>query len=176
MADPTDLAALFSRIDSASKRPTFSRQLVLIMGTLADHEGKLGPEITVGEGCYPVTEGLARILKCGTSHDGKAERSMDRIRGDIRLKAEQDGEELSDADLQKAVEEQYLAQSLKGMESNISRTMTELEDIGVIQRYYQGNFTAHHNRGAQRQAVYGLSQATRTALTRSPSLNQYSLA
>lgn len=54
--------------------------------------------------------------------------------------------------------------------SNLSRAVSELVRAGLLRRHYQGYRVDHHNRGAQRQAVYTLSSATRGLFSRGAAL------
>src|SRR3546814_1388749 len=45
--------------------------------------------------------------------------------------------------------------------TNVSRAVSELVRAGLLKRHYQGYCVDHHNRGAQRQAVYILSGCAR---------------
>jgi hypothetical protein len=45
--------------------------------------------------------------------------------------------------------------------TNVSRAVSELVRAGLLHRHYQGYRVDHHNRGAQRQAVYTLSAPAR---------------
>ena len=48
--------------------------------------------------------------------------------------------------------------------SNISRAVSDLVRAGLVRRHYQGYAVDHHNRGAQRQAVYQVTDLARRAL------------
>ena len=52
----------------------------------------------------------------------------------------------------------------KSGRTNVSRAVSELVRAGLLQRYYQGDYVDHHNRGGQRQAVYTITAETRRAL------------
>ena len=41
--------------------------------------------------------------------------------------------------------------------TNVSRAVSELVRAGLVRRHYQGYRVDHHNRGAQRQAVYNVT-------------------
>src|SRR3546814_1224550 len=45
--------------------------------------------------------------------------------------------------------------------TNVSRAVSELVRAGLLKRHYQGYCVDHHNRGAQRQAVYVLAGCAR---------------
>lgn len=42
--------------------------------------------------------------------------------------------------------------------TNVSRAVSELVRAGLVKRHYQGYRVDHHNRGAQRQAVYSVTE------------------
>jgi predicted transcriptional regulator len=49
--------------------------------------------------------------------------------------------------------------------TNVSRAVSELVRAGLVRRHYQGYRVDHHNRGAQRQAVYSVTEEALRALT-----------
>lgn len=50
---------------------------------------------------------------------------------------------------------------------NVSRAVSDLVCADLVRRHYQGYWVDHHNRGAQREAVYTLTPAAAAALGRS---------
>ena len=48
---------------------------------------------------------------------------------------------------------------------NVSRAVSDLVRAGLIRRHYQGYRVDHHNRGAQREAVYTITEAAASALS-----------
>ena len=83
----------------------------------------------------------------------------------VRAKLEQRNELPSDtaaAELLIAAEVQKRIR-LSGR-TNVSRAVSELVKAGFVQRHYQGYRVDHHNRGAQRQAVYTITDEVRRAL------------
>jgi hypothetical protein len=47
---------------------------------------------------------------------------------------------------------------------NVSRAVSDLVRAGLIRRHYQGFRVDHHNRGAQREAVYTITEVAAGAL------------
>ena len=48
---------------------------------------------------------------------------------------------------------------------NVSRAVSDLVRAGLIRRHYQGYRVDHHNRWAQREAVYTITEAAASALS-----------
>lgn len=48
---------------------------------------------------------------------------------------------------------------------NVSRAVSDLVRAGLLQRHCQGYYVDHHNRGAQREAVYTLLPEAMRALS-----------
>ncbi len=76
---------------------------------------------------------------------------IDRVRSDLLAH----GSMPADADqaetlVRETVEERLRRSAL----TNVSRAVSELVRAGLVRRHYQGYRVDHHNRGAQRQAVY----------------------
>jgi predicted transcriptional regulator len=63
--------------------------------------------------------------------------------------------------------EQVRQRIRKSGRTNVSRAVSELVQVGFVRRHYQGYRVDHPNRGAQRQAVYTITDETRRALSRS---------
>jgi hypothetical protein len=60
-----------------------------------------------------------------------------------------------------AVEEQVKLRVRASGKTNLSRAVSEMVAAGLLRRHYQGYRVDHHNRGAQRQAVYTLTGLAR---------------
>ena len=65
---------------------------------------------------------------------------------------------------EQAVTAEVQARLRRSGRTNVSRAVTELVRLGLLRRHYQGYRVDHHNRGAQRQAVYTVTDDTRRAL------------
>ncbi|QBM78198.1 hypothetical protein E2E30_20220 (plasmid) [Sphingomonas sp. AAP5] len=48
--------------------------------------------------------------------------------------------------------------------ANVSRAVPDLVRAGLVRRHYQGSRVDHHKRGAQRKAVYTITDAAAGAL------------
>ncbi|MFT3965221.1 MAG: hypothetical protein QM690_05015, partial [Sphingobium sp.] len=62
------------------------------------------------------------------------------------------------------VEEEVKLRVRASGKANLSRAVSELVAAGLLRRHYQGYRVDHHNRGAQRQAVYTLTGLARVLL------------
>jgi hypothetical protein len=65
------------------------------------------------------------------------------------------------------IEEEVQQRARLAGKTNLSRAVSELVAADLLRRHYQGYRVNHHNRGAQRQAVYTLIGAARLLLGRS---------
>lgn len=65
-----------------------------------------------------------------------------------------------------AVAEAVRQRIRKSGRTNVSRAVSELVQVGFVRRHYQKFRVDHHNRGAQRQAVYTITEETRRGLNR----------
>lgn len=177
MTDASSIANVIRSVQSGCQRSRFAMDLFLLMMMLADSKGEVGPHITIDGETYPIVEGLARLLHDPEAHQSKSNRAQNRIRGEIRLEAEAKGEKLADNDLEERVLSVYESRALKSRMANVSRTITELTRLGLVNRHYVGrNFGDWHpNRGGERIAVYSLSQGVLDRLTTSPAVRQYSM-
>lgn len=53
---------------------------------------------------------------------------------------------------------------LRSGRCSVSRAVSDLVKAGLVRRHYQGYRVDHHNRGAQREAVYTITEAAACAL------------
>lgn len=177
MTDASSIADVIRSVQSGCERSRFAMDLFLMMMLLADTQGKVGPYVTIDGQTYPIVEGLARLLHDPEAHQSKTNRAQGRIRGEVRLEAEAKGERLTDEELEKKVLSVYEERALKSRMANVSRTITEMTSLKLVDRHYVGRNPGdwHPNRGGERIAVFYLTKKVLDRLTSSPAIRQYNM-
>jgi hypothetical protein len=72
----------------------------------------------------------------------------------------------SPADVAERLDEEVRSRILRSGRTNVSRAVSDLVRAGLLRRHYKGYRVDHPNRGAQREAVYTITEETRAALAR----------
>ncbi|WP_443024444.1 hypothetical protein [Sphingomonas sp. Ant H11] len=63
----------------------------------------------------------------------------------------------------KAIDNEVRERVRRSGRCNVSRAVSDLVRAGLVRRHYQGYRVDHHNRGAQREAVYTITEAAARA-------------
>jgi len=160
---PLDCSAIIRAITLNSARPRYTFMVLDLIVRAAGANGSAGPYIRIGENVMPIREWLAATIAPSASrrHLRKA------ITQDVRQSMEARGLLPADADsADEAVESAVVSRVRASGMTAISRAVSELVKAGLIKRHYQGYRVDHHNRGAQRLAVYTVPPRVRAALDR----------
>lgn len=156
-----DLSALVDRLAHASTRPRYAFMLLSLIAEVARADGSAGPLVAQESGLLPLRDWLCDALAPMGGRDPRrialAERVRDEMAAQGTLPAEAAAAEL-------AVEEETRQRVRVSGKTNLSRAVSELVAAGLLRRHYQGYRVDHHNRGAQRQAVYTLTGLARALL------------
>lgn len=144
-----------------SARPRYTFMVLDLIARVARANGQAGPLVREGEALVPIREWLAATIAPSGARHHQRRATADRVRATLEGRGELPGDpseanRLVDAEVNVRVRE-------TGMTA-ISRAVSELVKAGLITRHYQGFFVDHENRGAQRHAVYTVTEAVRAAL------------
>jgi hypothetical protein len=159
---PTDMAALLTQITAASTRPRYAFMLLSLIARQSKPDGSAGPYVLSGEGLHLLRDWLSDALAPMAARDPRRSALYARVRHELESAGElpvdrQDQEQVIEAQVRKHIR--------AAGKCNLSRVVSELVKAGLLQRHYKGYRVDHHNRGAQRQAVYTLSGAARLLLS-----------
>ncbi|MFH8654805.1 hypothetical protein ACH37Y_19100 [Sphingomonas paucimobilis] len=160
-APALDLPSLLDRLTAVCERPRYSFMVLNLIAQASAQSGSAGPYVREGDREVPVRDWLCDALVPVARRDPRRLAIADKV----RAKLEQRNELPSDtaaAELMIAAEVQKRIR-LSGR-TNVSRAVSELVKAGFVQRHYRGYRVDHHNRGAQRQAVYTITDEVRRAL------------
>jgi len=161
---PTSLPGLpgiLERLTGLCERPRYSYMVLNLIAQASSSTGSAGPYVQVGDRLIPVREWLCEALMPVAQRDPRRLGIADRVRADLA------GRGVMPTDLEQAtrlVEEHVNRRIRRSGLTNVSRAVSELVRAGLVRRHYQGYRVDHHNRGAQRQAVYTVTEEARRAL------------
>ncbi|WP_022681717.1 hypothetical protein [Sphingobium bisphenolivorans] len=156
-----DLSQLLDRLAHCSTRPRYAFMALTLIADAARADGTAGPMVANGERLIPLRDWLSDALTPMGHRDPRRQALMDRVRDDLRSEGRLPDHE---ADAATMIEEEVRARARAAGKSNLSRAVSELVRAGLVRRHYQGYRVDHHNRGAQRQAVYTLIGDARVLL------------
>ncbi len=153
-----DLSALLDRLAHASTRPRYAFMLLTLIAEVARPDGSAGPFIAKDGALEPLRDWLCDALTPMGGRDPRRLALAERVRAELA------GQGMLPADpgaASAAVEEEVKLRVRASGKTNLSRAVSEMVAAGLLRRHYQGYRVDHHNRGAQRQAVYTLTGLAR---------------
>lgn len=157
-----DLPALLERIAKVSVRPRYAFMVLNLIAQASGGTGRAGPHVRVGKALVPIRDWLCDALA------PMAQREPKRValRATVLQELARDGRLPADAaQAEKLAEAEVRDRMRLSARTNVSHAVSELVKAGLLKRYYQGYRVDHENRGAQRQAVYLLTEEARAALS-----------
>lgn len=160
-----DLSALLEQVAQVSTRPRYAFMLLTLIAEVAGPDGSAGPSVRQGQGLVTLRDWLCDALTPMGHRDPRRQALAERVRAEMA----RSGKLPTDPEGAAAVVEAELRERVRASgKTNLSRAVSELVGAGLLRRHYQGYAVDHHNRGAQRQAVYTLIGLSRTLISRTP--------
>lgn len=158
---PLDLPALIERIADVSARPRYTFMVLNLIARAAGPTGSAGPYVQEAGRRVPVRDWLCDALMPMAQRDARRIAIVGEVRGALERTGSlpEDG-----AAARRRVEEEVRERVRRSGRCNVSRAVSDLVRAGIVRRHYQGFRVDHHNRGAQREAVYTISEDARQAL------------
>lgn len=161
IARPLDLPGVLERLTRVCERPRYSYMVLNLIAQASARTGEAGPYVRVGETLVPIRDWLCDALVPLAQRDPRRHGIAERVRQDLLARGIMPAEPKV---AEKLVEEEVAKRIRHSGRTNVSRAVSELVRAGLIRRHYQGFRVDHHNRGAQRQAVYTVTEEARSAL------------
>jgi hypothetical protein len=159
---PLDLPAILERLTEVCERPRYSFMVLNLIAQASAQDGAAGPYVRDGERFVPVRDWLCDALTPVARRDPRRLG----IAGKVRKELEQNGALPTDTmAAERLIEGEVHRRIRLSGRTNVSRAVSELVRAGFVRRHYQGYRVDHHNRGAQRQAVYTVTEEARRALS-----------
>lgn len=162
----SDLSTLLERVAQVSTRPRYAFMLLTLIAEVAAPDGSAGPLVRQGRALVSLRDWLSDALTPMGHRDPRRQALAERVRSELILAGKLPQDPAAAA---AAVEAELRERVRASGKTNLSRAVSELVGAGLLRRHYQGYAVDHHNRGAQRQAVYTLTGLARTLIaTRAP--------
>jgi hypothetical protein len=158
-----DLPALIEKIASVSPRPRYTFMVLnLIANAARDNSGSAGPYVLVGDRRTPLRDWLCDSLVPMAQRDARRLMIVKEVTAAL---AAQDALPDEPDEAARIVDGEVKARVRRSGRCNVSRAVSDLVRAGLVRRHYQGYRVDHHNRGAQREAVYTITDAAAAALS-----------
>lgn len=161
LAPAEDLPSIIDVIAQVSSRPRYAFMVLNLIARAAGQGGKAGPYVMQQGRAVRLRDWLCDALVPMAARDPKRVALAEQVRVGL---AEQ-GQLPGDPDAaSRLVDQAVLERVRRSGRCNVSRAVSELVRAGLVRRHYEGWRVDHHNRGAQREAVYTLLPGTMRAL------------
>lgn len=156
-----DMPGLVELLSHSSSRPRYVYMVLDLIAKVAGSNGSAGPLVIQDGRATPIREWLCdALVPMGNSYPRRAALAA-RVRDEMvaagKLSADPSVAEYE-------IEAEVRVRVRASGKTNVSRAVSDLVRAGILHRHYQGYRVDHHNRGAQRQAVYTLSPIARKLL------------
>ncbi len=156
-ASPLDVHRCLTKLFSTCERPNHAEKLFFRVCSLANHKGIFGPLVAIGGEEIPVREALARLLRQENLYKRRDGHKRKEVYAEVVREMVAGGEEIAEDVVSLRVSEKLEELSLQSLKRNISTTMRELDNAGLIKRHYGGKWSDNPNRGGGRHAVYKIA-------------------
>ena len=158
---PLDLPAILERLTVVCERPRYSFMVLNLIAQASAQTGSAGPYVRDGSRRVPVRDWLCDELIPVAQRDPRRQAIAGKVRQELEAKRALP----ADPEVAKRIVDDHVRKRVRQSgRTNVSRAVSELVRAGFVRRHYQGFRVDHHNRGAQRQAVYTITDEARRAL------------
>lgn len=162
LVDTFDLQGLIARIADVSARPRYAFMVLnLIAKAAGRNSGSAGPYVVERGERIALRDWLCDALVPMANRDARRLVIVAEVRSElIRQKRLPE----DDAEAERVIGDEVRVRVRQSGRCNVSRAVSDLVRAGLVSRHYQGYRVDHHNRGAQREAVYTITPAAAAAL------------
>lgn len=151
------------RISAVTRRPRYALLVLDLIARRADAEGRIGPYVATEEGRVPVRDWLCRALAPLAKHDCRRRAMIESVKTAVLARADSPRDP---AELEQEFDEEIQVRIIRSGRTSVSRAVSDLVKAGLLRRHYQGYRVDHPNRGAQREAVYTMTNDAKMAFSR----------
>lgn len=163
LGDNLDLPALIERIADVSPRPRYTFMVLNLIAKVAgSNSGSAGPYVVVGSHRTPLRDWLCDALVPVAQRDARRRTIVKEVKATL---AEQNAMPGDPEEAARILDQEVKARVRRSGRCNVSRAVSDLVRAGLVRRHYQGFRVDHRNRGAQREAVYTITEAAAQALS-----------
>ncbi len=157
-----DLPAVLERLARISSRPRYTFMVLNLIARAAGRSNSAGPYVRENGRAVPVRDWLSDALLPMAQRDPRRQAVVNHVRGDLERKGALPSDAVAAEQL---IADEVRERLLHSGRTNVSRAVSDLVRAGLIHRHYQGYRVDHCNRGAQREAVYTITERAAGALT-----------
>ncbi|WP_069067150.1 hypothetical protein [Sphingobium sp. RAC03] len=158
-----DLPAVIERLAAISRRPRYTYMVLNLIAKAAGSTGRAGPYVQDAGRHIPLRDWLCDALVPMAQRDARRLTIVEAVRSDLERRHALPADEEAAA---RVIDQDVRARVRSSGRCNVSRAVSDLVRAGLVKRHYQGYRVDHHNRGAQREAVYTITHEARRALGR----------
>ncbi len=158
-----DIAGILDRLTAMCERPRYNFMLLSLIAEASARTGSAGPFIREGDRRIAIRDWLCDAMVPLARRDPRRLSAADKVRAEFEAAGVLPSDP-SEAD--RAIDAEVKRRLRRSGRTNVSRAVSEQVRAGLVRRHYQGYRVDHHNRGAQRNAVYTMTEETRRALAR----------
>ncbi|AOH87082.1 hypothetical protein AWL63_23140 (plasmid) [Sphingomonas panacis] len=162
-SESLNLPALIERIADFSPRPRYTFMVLnLIAKAAGGNSGSAGPYVIADDQSrIPLRDWLCDSLVPMAKRDARRLIIVDEVTASL---AEQNALPDDAEEAARMIDHEVRTRVRRSGRCNVSRAVSDLVRAGLVRRHYQGYRVDHHNRGAQREAVYTITEAAACAL------------
>ncbi len=148
-------AVAIERIAEHSRRPRYAFMILHLISEIARPNGSAGPYVDTAGERLSIRDWLCDALLPLAHRDQRRQAVIAKVRSQLAA----EGRLPSDSALaESAIAHATREHVRKSGRCNVSTAVSDLVRAGLLKRHYQGFRVDHHNRGAQREAVYTLTK------------------
>ena len=157
------MAGILDRLTALCERPRYTFMLLTLIAEASARTGSAGPFVKVRDERVSIRDWLCDAMNPLGRREPRRLAIADAVRSEMDVAGDlPDDAPAADA----TVAEEVRRRLRRSGRTNVSRAVSELVRAGLLRRHYQGFRVDHHNRGAQRHAVYTITEETRRALAK----------
>src|ERR1700712_2314084 len=161
-AAPLNLPALIERIAGVSLRPRYAFMVLnLIAKAAGANSVSAGPYVFEADRRITLRDWLCDSLVPMAQRDPRRLRIVEEVKTAL---LEQNALPRDRIEADRVIASEVKERVRRSGRCNVSRAVSDLVRAGLVRRHYQGFWVDHHNRGAQREAVYTITPAAAAAL------------
>lgn len=161
VADKLGMPELIERIAAHSRRPRYAFMVLNLIAKAAGEGKSAGPYVDDGSGRVPLRDWLCDALVPMAQRNTRRRAIVEEVLANLQRRNELPADPKAAEQL---LDEEVRARVRKSGRCNVSRAVSDLVRAGFLHRHYQGYRVDHSNRGAQREAVYTITDEAALAL------------
>lgn len=157
-----DLPGIIERIADVSPRPRYAFMVLNLIAKAANKaNGSAGPYVFENDRRILLRDWLCDSLVPMARRDARRRTIVSEVTATL---ASQNALPSDKGEAARMVDAEVRERVRRSGRCNVSRAVSDLVRAGLVRRHYQGFRVDHHNRGAQREAVYTITDVAAAAL------------